>query len=379
VTVHSGDKTSAFLPLPHQELLLKACLFEGEDALAAWQAWRGGMDLDQVDVHAIQLLPLMADKLQRWGVEDSALNMFRGLQRRTLVQNHLLFLAAGLALRPLGAARIPAMALTGVVLASTYYETMLLRPTDKIDLLVHPANILRTLDLLEGCGWQVMPGQFRPRVADEFAVQHSCVLQNSAKPGDRVDLHWRLLRARFSEEAETALWERAAPFAIDGAECLAPCAADMLVHVCTYSAMWNDVPPNQWVVDAAFIVRSGAVDWIHFRAQTERLGLALPVVETLNYLHTVMRIPVPDIVIQQLTQSHVKSIERLIYESGLQPPDQLNLISALRIHRHVAWNALARSEGLGGYWRYFVALRRGRSLPEMAKSVGRRLARSASS
>ncbi len=330
-------------------------------------------------MHSIRLLSFMADKLRRWGVRDSALNKFRGLQRRTWLQNHLLFLAAGLALRQLGAAEIPAMALTGVVLASTYYETMALRPTDKVDLLVRPADGPKALGLLEGLGWQVVPGQFRPRATDEFAVQPSCVLQASTNPGGRVDLRWRLLRARFSEEAETALWERAVRFEIDGAECLAPCAADMLVHVCVHGAMWSDLPTVQWVVDAAFLVRSGAVDWIHFRAQTERLGLALPILETLNYLRTVMRVPVPDIVIQQLTQTHVKSIERLIYELGLQPPDQLNLLTALKIHQHIAWNELARFQGLGGYWRYFVALRRGRSLPELAKWVRWRLARSASS
>ena len=354
-------------------------MLEGQHALAAWQAWRGCTDVDQVDIPSIQLLPLLADKLQRWGVKDSAFNKFRGLQRRTWVQNHFLFLTTGLAVRRLAAAQIPAMALTGVVLASTFYETMSLRPTDKVDLLVRPADGLKALDLLEGLGRQVAPGQFRPRATNDLAVQTSNALEDPANPAIQVDLHWRLFRARFSEEAETALWERAVRFEIDGAECLAPCAADMLAHVCVHGAMWSDVPSVQWVVDAAFLVRSGAVDWIHFCAQTERLGLALPLIETLNYLRTVMCVPVPDIVIQQLTRTHVKSIERLIYESGLRPPNQLNLITALRIHRHIAWNELARFQGLGGYWRYFVAMRRGRSLPEMATWVRRRLARSANS
>ena len=354
---------------------MKACLLEGEDALAAWQAWRRSTDLDQADMHSIRLLSFMADKLRRWGIRDSALNQLRGLQRRTWLQNHLLFLAAGLALRPLAAAEIPAMALSGVVLASTYYETMALRPTDKVDLLVRPADGPKALDLLEGLGWQVAPGQFRPRATDEFAIQPSCVLQAPTDPGGGVDLRWRLFRAQFNEEAETALWN--VRFEIDGAECLAPCAADMLVHVCVHAAMWSDLPPVQWVVDAAFLVRSGAVDWIHFRAQTDRLGLALPLFETLNYLRTVMHVPVPDIVIQHLTQTHVKSIKHLIYKSGLQPPDQLDLLTSLRIHQHIAWNRLAQFEGLGGYWRYFVARRRGRSLAELAKWVRLRLARSA--
>ena len=184
--MHFSNRSSVFLPRPNQELLVKACLLEGEDALAAWQAWRRSTDLDQADMHSIRLLSFMADKLRRWGVRDSALNKFRGLQRRTWLQNHLLFLAAGLALRQLGAAEIPAMALTGVVLASTYYETMALRPTDKVDLLVRPADGPKALGLLEGLGWQVVPGQFRPRATDEFAVQPSCVLQASTNPGGRV-------------------------------------------------------------------------------------------------------------------------------------------------------------------------------------------------
>jgi len=325
------------------------------------------------------LLPLLADKLQVWGAKDSTFNMFRGLQRRTWVQNHLLFLTAGRALRRLAAAQVPAMALTGVVLASTFYETMSLRPTKKVDLLVRPPDGLKALDLLEGLGWRVAPGQYRPRATNELVVQRSIALEDPANPAIQVDLHWRLLRARFSEEAETALWERAVRFEIDGAECLAPCPADMLTHVCVHGAIWNAVPPIQWIADAAILVRSGAVDWFHLCAQSERLGLALPLIATLNYLRKVMRVPVPDIVIQKLTQTHVKSIERLIYESGLRPPGQMNLITALRIHRYIARNELARRQGLGGYWRYFLALRRGRSLPEIGRWVGRRLAQGASS
>jgi hypothetical protein len=151
----------------------------------------------------------------------------------------------------------------------------------------------------------------------------------------------------------------------------------MLVHVCAHGAMWSDIPPVRWVTDAAFVVRNGAVDWIHLCAQTERLGLTLPLVETLNYLSTVMRIPVPDMVVQRLTQNHVKSIDRLIYESRLQPPTQWNLLTAIRLHNHVAWHEMARFQGPIGYWRYFVALLRGRSLLELVSWLRRRLVRSA--
>jgi hypothetical protein len=379
VDVRFGDKTLPFLPSPQQELLLTACLFEGEDALTAWQAWRDCVNLDEADVPSMRLLPLLADRLQDWGIKDTAFHKFRGFERRTWVHNHLLFLAAGLALRRLSAAPISVTALSGVVLATTFYATMSLRPMDEVDLFVRPADVLKALNLMADLGWREAPGQFRPHTPAELAVRPFSALHDPANPGVRINLHWRLFQARFDESAEAAFREQAVRFEIDGAECLAPCAADLLLRTCVQGAMWSDVPPVQWVIDAAFLVRSRAVDWSHLYAQTERLGVALPLIATLNYLRTVMRVPLPDSAMQRLTQTHVKSIERLIYESGLQPPDQLNLLAALRIHRHIAWNALARFQGPRGYWRYLWAMRGGRSFPDTARSVLRRLVRSANS
>ena len=379
MAAHFREKRQAFLPTPQQELLLKACLFEGADALAAWHAWRSSTNLDDVDIHSMRLLPLLAHNLELLGVEDPGFNKYRGIQRRTWARNHMLFRAAGRALQQLEAARIPAMALKGVVLASTYYQSMSLRPMDDFDLLVQRADGEKALSVLVGLGWRVLDGQFQPRVTSEFAVRAACALEDSTNVESQVDLHWRLLWARFSDEAETALWKRAVPFEISGTKCLAPCAADMLVHVCSHGAKWSDIPAVRWVIDAALLIRSGSVDWTHVCSQTERMGLALPLVETLNYLRTVMGVSVPDSVIQKLMQCRVKSIERLLYESELQSPAQQGLLSTLRIHQHIAWHELARSEGLSGYWHYFFALRRGRSLPELASWMARRLGQGATS
>ena len=378
MTVHFGDKTSVFLPSPHQELLLKACLFEGEEVVPLWQAWRADNNPDAVDIGSLRLLPLLAHKLPRLGVTDSAFKKYRGMERRTWVHNHLLFRAAGQAVRQLETSGIATMALKGVVLALTYYETMSLRPMDDFDLLVRPKDGLKTFELLEGLGWRAVSGQLRPRAPIDFAIRAASALEDPANREVQVDLHWRLFWARYSDEAETALWDRAVHFEIGGEQCLAPCAADMLVHVCAHGAMWNDIPPVRWVIDAAFVVRSGAVDWIYFCDQTERLGLTLPLVETLNYLRSVMRVAIPDMVMQRLTRDHVKSIDRLIYQARLQPPAQWNLLTALRLHHHIAWHEVARDQGPIGYWRYFVALLRGRRVLELVSWARRRLVRSTS-
>jgi Uncharacterised nucleotidyltransferase len=371
-----SDRQLPFLPTLHQELLLKACLLNGAEALAAWQAWHNSTNLDYIDIHSIRLLPFLAAQLFHLGVEDPAFEKYRGVQRRAWAHNQLLFHAAAAILKRLKTEQIPAMALKGVVLASSYYESMSLRPMDDIDLLVRRVDALRALTQLEGLGWLVLPGQFQPRTPDDCAVRPACALENPSNLA-QVDLHWRLLWARFSEDAERMLWQRAIPFEIDGAGCVAPCPADLLVHVCAHGARWSDPPSVRWVIDAALVVRAGNVDWTHVCSQAERLGLAVPLLETLDYLRTVMDVPVPDIVIQDLRRLHVTSIDRLLHECELQPPTKMSLLTAIKIHRHVAWHELARSHGLSGYWRYYSALRQGRSLGELASWVWRRLARSA--
>lgn len=367
------EQSLTFLPTPHQELLLKACLFEGDDAVIAWRAWRAGTHLDLLDNDLRRLLPFLADRLRRLGVRDPASEDYRALQRRAWAHNQLIFRAAGLLLKRLGTAEIPTMALKGIVLASTLYETMSLRPMVDFDLLVGPSNAMGALKLLECLDWRVVPGQFRPRAPIELAVRPACCFKASHNPDVEVDLHWRLLWARYSEAAEKALWARAVQFVIEGAEAFAPCSADMLVHVCAHAARWNELPLVRWVLDAVLLVRSGAVDWTHLLAQTERLGLSLPLYEALRYLRTTMRVAIPDLVINNLARSRVKSIERLLFQIEFRPAYEWSIFCTLRIHHHIALNEVALSNRSIDYLRYFLALRRGRSLRDLCLWVRQRL------
>ena len=46
-------------PTTDQELLLRACLRTGTDAVDAWRRWRSRIDLDDVDDASFRLLPLL--------------------------------------------------------------------------------------------------------------------------------------------------------------------------------------------------------------------------------------------------------------------------------------------------------------------------------
>lgn len=362
----------SFLPTPEQQLLLNACLLDGEDAIASWRLWRAQVNFDHIDLGSIRLLPLLADNLNRLNVKDPSFGIYRGVKRRTWARNQMLYSGAATIVGRLQAAGISVLALKGMVLALSYYKQMSLRPMGDVDVLVKRNDRVKALDQLERLGWRLQSPQ-RPRDAADFAIRHACAFEDPSNSEVSVDLHWRLLWMQDSEDAEAALWSRAVALEFDRTHCLAPCAADMLIHVCAHGARWNDFPPLRWIVDALLLLRSHNVDWTYLREQSARLRLDLQLADSLTYLHDVMRAPIPREILADLANSEARPIERLLYQAELHPPEKRSLVTALRIHWHIARQQLSRSEGIYGYWRYFVALCAGRSVREIAGWTRRKL------
>lgn len=377
MSIRSGTRTTgraAFLPTLQQELLLKACLLDGDEALAAWQTWRASVKLDHIDSGSVRLLPLLADKLRRLSVHDAAFDTYRGVQRRSWARNHLLFRATAHIVRQLEAEGIAVMALKGIVLASVYYDEMSLRPMNDVDLLIHREDAERAISVLKQSGSWTRSGGFSPREPAEFAMQPSCAFVFDNNSEIEVDLHWRLFRAYSSPQADAALWEGARPCEIGEAQCLAPCATDMLLHICAHGLRWNSLPGLRWAVDATMVMRRAPIDWAYLAEQARRRGLSNGLAPAFFYLREVLHAPISEGTIEAFERMRSRPIERLIYQSELRPPARQTLLMAFLIHCHVARRELVRFQGLRGYRRYFHALRRGRSLREIASWVCRRLA-----
>lgn len=374
----SSDRP-AFLPTPQQELLLQACLFDGEPAIAAWRAWRSQVALEEIDLGASRLLPMLADRLLQLGVDDPAFGAYRGVQRRTWARNQMLFRGAGAVLKQFREAGITALALKGVVLASTCYATMSLRPMGDLDLLVRRADAPAALDRLETMGWLLQAAMPRPREPADFALRHACAYEDPANPEVSVDLHWRLLWEKYDAAAEAAMWERAGGFAVGGETCLAPSPADLLLHVCAHGARWNGIAPVRWVADATLLLRTRTIDWAHLLAQAGRLRLELPMAQTLRYLQVVIHAPVDADALRQLDAAAPRPIDRLFHDVQQRPPASLPLTAAVRMHLHIARSHQGRGGDLRGYSAYLNAWRAGRGPREIGRWALSRLTRAASS
>src|ERR1700720_1790425 len=85
---HARGSLSFVQRLSRSDLfLLKAALFDGNAALAAYREWRPTLDFANITYGQQRLLPLLQRNLTRLGIEDPLSDRFRGIRRYFWVRN----------------------------------------------------------------------------------------------------------------------------------------------------------------------------------------------------------------------------------------------------------------------------------------------------
>jgi len=306
-----GARPLYLWPDEAQTLLLKAALWDGEEAMEAFRRWRGRFDLaGPVDGGTYRLLPLLHANMVRLGCDDPIMGVLKGVRRHAWcrVQERLLCAAEVVAF--LGARGIRTMVSKGIPLALVYYEDRSLRPMSDVDIYVPFSQSRLALELLKGAGWKVVD----PRWQDPIVMEaHETGLRR-----DKVDLdfHWHLLHdviERKALDADRRFWEAAAPMTVGSAQTLRPSATDLLLHVVIHGLQYNPMSPIRWIADVTAIVRKDGdrIDWagaLEFAARARlslRLGLAL------QYLASEIRVPIPEHVLRRAVNARPALVERI--------------------------------------------------------------------
>jgi hypothetical protein len=181
-------KEEYFWPTPEQELLLKASLLKGDDAVAAWRSWAATVDFDSLDAGSQRLLPLLYKNMVDHDVRHPIINIYKGFYRMTWYKNRLLYHQITNVLRLLESNGISAVLLKGAALATLYYKDWALRPMYDFDMLILQCDALKAVDVLYRAGWATaasMPDRL------ELLARHACHLINAS--GVEFDLHWRVI------------------------------------------------------------------------------------------------------------------------------------------------------------------------------------------
>ena len=145
---------AAWLPTPRQLLLLRACLWRGEKALAAWAEWRSGEpDLAKVEPGSLRLLPLLYRNLGAQLAGDPAAAWLRDAYRASWAANQLGLRAGRRAIDALQATGTEVLVLKGAALIGSVYEDPGARPMGDVDLAVPPPRVGEAVRALQGAGF----------------------------------------------------------------------------------------------------------------------------------------------------------------------------------------------------------------------------------
>jgi hypothetical protein len=339
-------------PTPAQLELLRAALWGGDEARAAWTRWRALEDVGVLDFSSWQLLPLAWRNLHGLGMTDEVLEQGRGFHRYHWARNQQLLRQAAVAVRAWQARGVPVVVLKGAALAAGVYPDPGLRPMADVDLLVPPERAGEVADWLQADGWQ--PQESYPQWAD--VSLETLQSFNWQRGTERLDLHWHVLHRCTRPEVTRLFWERARPLALAGADALQLAPEDAFLHVCSHGVQYSSQAPFRWLADAAWILRragAGAFDWTRVVDLAERTGTSLPLRHGLDYAVAELRLPVPAPVLAALRARRAAWRERWEYRRTTEPAAGNRAIRA--------WNLaglLWRVGGTGAPWTRARRMRR---------------------
>jgi hypothetical protein len=308
-------------PTAQQELLLRASLLQGKEAINAWKEWQSNVDVDQLDWGSHRMLPLLYRNLRTQGIDHPLMGKFKGIYRYTWCQNQMLFHNMTGLLRAFHQAGInKTLLLKGAALIPLYYKDYGKRPMNDFDVLIPMEQASKAIRLLQE--WHWTPVGISPEKLTEKNVSvtinrsHGVGFQDSAKR--ELDLHWHVLRG---DDADNDFWADAIPSTFDEVPVYALNPTDQLLHVCVHGASWNPVPPLRWIADAMMMFKTSAkIEWDRLLIHAEQRRLVLPLRDTLNYLRHQMDAPIPPSILQHLQELPVSMAESLEYQAITTSP-----------------------------------------------------------
>jgi hypothetical protein len=270
----SPSRRTAALP-EDQALLVDACLREDEAAVAAWRALEPRFDLDTLPDGLFFLMPTLSSRSEELGIGGGLQGRLAGIRRRTWVMNELVLADVEKLLQRFDAGGVRSLALATVPMLTVWYETIDLRPTARIDVVVPPESLEDATAILAESSGSPAPAVPDPRAVRWFRRdERSSYALTSA------------LEEPYCAPAGDGLWTGATSAAVRDATTLVPAASDELLHLLMHGARPSEWPRIQWIADAATVLRSrpAEVDWGYVVEQAQKRGLSTRLRKALDVL-----------------------------------------------------------------------------------------------
>ncbi|MBF0522002.1 MAG: nucleotidyltransferase family protein [Candidatus Omnitrophica bacterium] len=305
-------------PSRGEELLLKAALWNEDEAVVAWQTWIQENGVKEID-HQFYPLGAMLYQNLKDRIHEPYMNKFKGVYRSIWFKNQFLLKKISPVLRALENEKIPMLSLKGMGLTLNYYKDFGLRPMWDVDILIPRQEVIRVSQLLGSYG-------FKRYESLEYSIEelmkwcHSIGFRNPQ--GLFIDLHWESLWCSYKTSVDDDFWADAKPFLFDGISIKGLSASDQFLHVCVHGARKKGVNPYSWaqssavkcMPDAMKILRvSKSLDWERIIRLSREMSVTLQMRDVVRYLATTLKAPIPTEVVEQFQNLQVLRMERVHY------------------------------------------------------------------
>lgn len=297
-----------FWPTPEQELLLKAAILKGEEAIIAWKNWGSTVNFDRLDAGSQRLLPLLYKNLTDNGISHPVINVYKGFYRMSWYKNRLLTHRLVSVLRLLDSNGIPVLLLKGAALVPLYYKNWALRPMNDFDLLVPYKDALRSVNLLCQSGWKPVDSMIDE---SDLLTKHAGTLIDDS--GIEFDLHWRIMHESGRYEDDYNFLDGTGNINFENISVPVLSHTDQLFHILIHGTRWNEIAPLRWVPDSMMILREAGsfIDWDRLVNEARRRCLAVPLTKALFYLNETFAAPIPPEAISSIKKLKPSLTERM--------------------------------------------------------------------
>jgi len=277
-------------------LLLRACLWENEKGLAAWQQWRGENDIETADAACSRLFPLLYRRLSAFAADDPAIIRLKGAHRYTWVNNISRLKHAEKLVLALRAANIEPVFLKGIPLLLETYSDVSARFINDIDFLVPDYQVEEAITVLDEQGHTPLEENYR------LSVQFDYALPFISTDGIVVDLHWHALSIAREPEIDSWLGGSTVELQLGEQRVSAFSATAQLVVACVQMMLDSVERQVRYMADAYKLIRAenNSVDWEQLVDCSLGCGLAQLVAAPLRLLKAELELDLPDNVLRRL-------------------------------------------------------------------------------
>jgi hypothetical protein len=253
----------------------------------------------------------------------------------------------------------------GPVLAVAVYGDLMLRPFSDLDILVHEQDIVRTVDLLTSCGYEIIRPphvartvkRLQSRCVHQLVLKSSWAYQVVLRHPNRqvvVEVHWRVMPKYVVPLNPEQLWTKLTPLRLAGVTVLSFAPEHLLWFLCVHGAKHHWERLN-WLCDIAELIRvSPNLDWAQIVEQAKKLGIERRLYLGLFLANSLLKTPLPQVIATKLhTSPQVRVLAQQVIEGvfdDTDPTDKYPSIEWLAFHLR----AMDRMVDRGRYLLHFV-------------------------